>query len=225
MKEKLSELLKEYTFGLKSKLNNKFSHNSVIRAFIYKKVKNFKSHEELIQFLRNNPEEAFNLGFYKDENDKLQLPSKRVFNKYLQLIPKNIKEDAKKIVRTLKEKQSTLLENFSSNSPLKNKGKAIRELRSLLETYFKLKIGKNSRYKNKDFTNLLIEICKGGFCEGIVDIRKNEEKPTPDADTFFFHLRKFSFEEIVSVCDDINKAILDILKKKNPRLARKVVVN
>ena len=66
MKEKLSELLKEYTFGLKSKLNNKFSHNSVIRAFIYKKVKNFKSHEELIQFLKNNQEEAFNLGFYKD---------------------------------------------------------------------------------------------------------------------------------------------------------------
>ena len=74
MKEKLSELLKKHTFGLKSKLNNKFSHNSVIRAFIYKQVKNFKSHEELIQFLKNNQEEAFNLGFYKDESDKLQLP-------------------------------------------------------------------------------------------------------------------------------------------------------
>jgi len=225
MKEKLSELLKEYTFGLKSKLNNKFSHNSVIRAFIYKKVKNFKSHEELIQFLKNNQEEAFNLGFYKDENDKLQLPSKRVFNKYLQLIPKNIKEDTNELVRTLKEKQSTLLENFNSHAPLRNKGEAVRKLRKLSETYLKLKLGKNSKYKNQDFINLLIELSRDrSFCEGIVDSKK-EKEIIPNADTFFFHLKKFTFEEIESICNDLTLTILNIMKKKNQRLGRKVAIN
>ena len=225
MKEKLSELLKKHTFGLKSKLNNKFSHNSVIRAFIYKQVKNFKSHEELIQFLKNNQEEAFNLGFYKDESDKLQLQSKKVFNKYLQLIPKNIKEDTNEIVRTLKEKQSTLLENFSSNSPLKNKGKAIRGLRKLSETHLKLKLGRNSKYKNHDFINLLIELSRDrSFCEGIVDIKKGKEV-VPNGDTFFFHLKKFTFEEIESICNDLTLTILNIMKKRNHGLTRKIPIN
>ena len=86
---KISYVLSKLDFSnFLTDYNSKFTLVSVIRLYLFRLLKGLKNFEGLVVYLNENEEEAFQLGFYKDEENKLELPPKRTYNHYLQNIEK-----------------------------------------------------------------------------------------------------------------------------------------
>ena len=83
----------------------------MLKATIFKELKDIKFDTRLIKYLKKHPEEAFDLGFYKDK-DEILTPRRRVFNHFINnRIDEEIKDIIKWIVsriRELSEKQGIL---------------------------------------------------------------------------------------------------------------------
>ena len=76
----LSELTKEI-----NRFELKFSTESLLKLYLYKKVKGVHHHTKINKHLLANEDEALDLGFIRDKNNNIQIPHKRTINEFLQL--------------------------------------------------------------------------------------------------------------------------------------------
>lgn len=148
----------------------RFSSNEIINLYLYKKIKEIKSYDILKKYLSNNQEEALTLGFYKNEHDKLVLPDKRTFNKYLKKL--NIRNRLDQIINNLKEKQTTL-PHFTK--PKKDyrviKGKLAKNMKLRVYKHFNINIRNNTHLKPKEVYDGLAYISKNnGFANSQIDM-------------------------------------------------------
>ena len=81
---KTSSILKRLNLKLVEQRQSTFSPESLIKLYIYRRIKGIHYYEKLIEHLENNESDAFDLGFSRNNDNKLEFPTKRAFNKFFQ---------------------------------------------------------------------------------------------------------------------------------------------
>ena len=168
---KTSSILKKLNLQIVEQRLSKFNPDGLIKLYLYRRIKGFHNYEKLIKCLEQNTTDAFNLGFSKNNNNKLELPTKRAFNKFLKnKIGDNLKSEldnlAKNVLRTATRK-GIVLDLEIVNKAIKEKKDKKRQKRKTLHEATKLvkklvypqidvKIKKNGKFTTKDLLDVLV---------------------------------------------------------------------
>ncbi|MEK6922328.1 MAG: hypothetical protein AABX08_00845, partial [Nanoarchaeota archaeon] len=103
---------------------SKYPTEAICKLYIYKRIKGLTNHyEKVLDYFLENPEEALELGFFKNINNNIIFPPKRTYNHYLknkinnQL--KQLDSIAEKVL-TLANKHKILLDLEIVKKTLKN---------------------------------------------------------------------------------------------------------
>ncbi len=185
-----------------------FSFESQIKMTIFMQLKGFKSQHQLIDYLSKNDSDAVRLGFSKGGTEKIEIPTRRAFSKFIKNLDKKYLELITSIVSIIKKTADEF--NFALDIASKNykkevstksvyniKEEKIKEVINLLRTkiYKKLRlsISGNSVFKYPDFIDELIYIAlTQDFAEnGSKLANQFLGRKMPNADTLFYHLKKF----------------------------------
>ncbi len=79
---KTSSVLKKLNLQLIEQRQSKFNPESLIKLYLYRRIKGIHYYEKLIEHLENNETDSYDLGFSNGNNNKLEFPTKRAFNKF-----------------------------------------------------------------------------------------------------------------------------------------------
>jgi len=199
-----------------------FSIDSLIKLYLYRKIKGFYKYRELIRCLSES-KDIKKLGFDKS------LPSKRTFNDFLR---KKLDKETKIILDDITEKvlaiatqKGKILDIQLVKKAFKEKKDHSRDLREavklikrLVYPQIDLKIHHNAKFTTKDLLDVLVYICQqndfaNNGCETFKKL--NSERKSPNGDTLLYHLSKFESKDEI---EEIFKKIFDVIfnfAKKN----------
>jgi len=71
----------------------KFNKEAIIKLDLFRKENNIKKYDKLIAHLRENEKFAIDMGFFRNKDNHLELPSKRTFNYYLKNYEEKLGEE------------------------------------------------------------------------------------------------------------------------------------
>lgn len=199
--------------------NSKFTLVSVIRLYIFRLIKGIRNYEKIKEYLNENKEEAFQLGFYKDENNKLDIPPKRTYNHYLQKIDKEqLNLIAEKILSIALKNDITLdLEIVKKSIKEKKKSdekkikEAVKLIKKLVYPKIDLKIKSNGKFTTKDLLDVLVHVAlTHDFTNNGSSTFKeiNQDSKAPSGDLMMYHFSKF---ESIDKLRKMFEKILDII--------------
>ena len=230
----ISMLLNKLELDLPIKKRCRYDFEAQIKLVLFFELKKFKSHHKLFEYLANNETEALQIGFDKTQDNKINLPSRRAFSKFI----KNLNTDYKNLIKqvtsetfvvadelgivldTVQTSQRILKEAISKKTTYNLKEERIeqliREISPKIYRKLKLKMGKNASYDLKSFIDELIYIAfSQDFLEGGHKAAKklfNKRFPSPD--TLFYHLKKFKdYKELQPMFFEIIDYLLNLAKK------------
>lgn len=208
---------------------SKFPLASILRLYIFKKIKGFKTYELLTKYLIAHEEEAFQLGVFKNEDNVLEIPPKRTFNHYLQTkISGDQRKELEKLagdIIQIATKKDKLLDINIVKQTLKEKKKnydlEMREATKIIKMIFypKLEISKhhNAIFTNKDLLDVLVHISSTKHCANLgatVFKENNKNRKCPSGDLVMYHLAKIgSIEKIINMFDDASEFIFKYAKR------------
>lgn len=199
---------------------SEFNPYSYIKLYLYRKIKGFNYYNQTVAYLKAKEEDAFFLGFYKDENNQLNLPTKRAFNKFFkEKISRETKElldrIAEIILRTVTERNLILdidiikrpqEENkkyeISREQKINEKSKEVAKLiKKVILPKFNILINKNSKYKKGDIINILAYCAenKSSCNKGCKTFKAKFSENAPSGDTLLYHLNKFKSREELEI--------------------------
>ena len=239
---KTSSVLKKLNLPLIEQRQSKFNPESLIKLYLYRKIKGINYYEKGIEYLENNEPDAFNLGFSRDNNNKIEFPTKRAFNKFLkEKVDENLKLEldclAKDILRIATNKgivlDLELVKKAISDSKDKTKEKrkifqeATRLVKKLIYPQIDIKIKENGKFTTKDLLDVLVHIAyshdfttngSSTFQELYPDIK------APSGDLMLYHFSKLdSIEKINSLFVSIFDIIFNFAKQNYKLLNRRKV--
>ena len=81
---KTSFVLKKLNLDLIEQRQSTFSPESLIKLYLYRRIKGIHYYEKLIEHLEQNQADAFDLGFSRSNDNQLEFPTERAFNKFFQ---------------------------------------------------------------------------------------------------------------------------------------------
>ena len=159
---KVSYILSKLDF--EETIDSKFTFSSIKRLYIFRLIKGIRNYEKLKTYLNEHQEEAFQLGIYKGEDNKLNLLPKRTYNHYLTKIDKNkLNSIAEKILFLATENKVILdleIVKKSIREKKKNHDKEIKEaiklIKKLVYPQIDLKIKSNGKFTTKDLLDVLV---------------------------------------------------------------------
>src|SRR3989344_4081905 len=79
---KTSSVLKKLNLDLIEQRQSTFYPESLIKLYLYRRIKGIHYYEKLIEYLEKNESDAFDIGFSRSNDNKLEFPTKRAFNKF-----------------------------------------------------------------------------------------------------------------------------------------------
>ncbi len=201
---------------------------SLAKLYLYKRIKGIFSYEKLIELKK---EEAFELGFLNDENNNLQLLTKRAFNKFFQnKISKEAKlqldKIAKEILRIATNKGIILdidlvnktLNKYKNNNEEKRKifHETTKLVKKLIYPQINIKIKNNGKFTTKDLLDILVHValthdfCNNG-CKTFQELYS--DKNVPNGDTLLYHFNKLKArDEIEETFNNIFDIIFNFAK-------------
>ena len=220
---------------------SKFTLISVIRLYLFRLIKGLKNYENIKKYFLENEEEAYQLGFYKNEGNQLEIPPKRTYNFYLQKLSKEQKEEINLIAETvlsLATKNEVILDIEIVKKTIKDKKKnfekeireAVRLVKKLVYPQIDLKIKENGKFTTKDLLDVLIHVAfthdftnNGSFTFK----EMNSDKKAPSGDLMLYHFSKFDsveklrnmFEKILDVIFNFSKRNYNILQRRKLDIA------
>ncbi len=217
------------------KLITKHTLHSIARLYIFRVIKGFNNYEKLKEYLEDHPEEAFLLGFYRSENNSLEIPPKRTFNNYiLSLDKKFLNSIAEKIMALTTQNNKILdleivkkVEKEKIDTLQKETREAVRIIKKLVYPNIPLHLAKNSKFKSKDFLDVLVHVAsRCDFTNNGANTFKISypEKETPSGDLMMYHFSKFEKrEDILAIYDRILEVIFDFAKSNYNLLRNRAV--
>ena len=237
---KVSSILSKFNFSnfISEISYSKFALLSIIRLYVFRLIKGIKNFEKLIEYLKENEEEAFQLGLFKDENNKLEIPPKRTYNYYLQTkITKEQKQQlnliAEKII-SLATKNKIVLDLEIIKKTIREKKKnydeemreAVKLVKKLVYLNINLPIHHNAKFSKSDFLDVLIYIAiHNDFANNgaVVFKELNQDRETPSGDLMLYHLGKYkTIDEIIDMFNGILDFEFEFIKRNyNPLKFRK----
>jgi len=185
-----------------------FTLESLIKLYIFKRVKGFLTYNKTEEYFNENQHEAIQLGFYKDQNNNLLFPKKRTFNYFLQKnkdIINTLDSISEKIL-ALASQNNIVLDIDIVNKTIKNneekrnqKNQAIKEtirlVKRLIYPKVNIKINHNSKFTTKDLLDILVHIAQthdfaNNGCDTFLELNPNLK--IPNSDTMLYHFKKFN---------------------------------
>ncbi len=224
---KVSYLLSQLDFSSLVQDNHKslFSLHTIARLCIFRKFKGLSNYISLTEYLLNHEEESFQLGFYKGEDNKLIIPSKRTYNNYfVSLLNKSELEKIAERILAIATQNNVLLDLEIVNTVLKEKKKnydreireSIKLLRKLVYPQIDLKIKSNGKFTGKDLLDVLAHVAyTNNFANGGAKTFKvsNDLEQSPSGDLMFYHFSKFdSIDKIRVMFDKISDFVFNFAK-------------
>src|SRR3989344_3286166 len=139
---KTSSILKRLNLKLVEQRQSTFSPESLIKLYIYRRIKGIHYYEKLVKHLEQNQADAFDLGFSRNNDNKLEFPTKRAFNKFFQnKIDDNLKlqlDNLSKEILRIATQKGIVLDLELVNKAIKNKKDKKREKRKAIHEATKL---------------------------------------------------------------------------------------
>ena len=209
--------------------NSKFPLSSIIRLYIFKLIKGFKTYELLKDYLLVNEDEAFQLGVFKNGDNILEIPPKRTFNHYLSSkISRDQKREIEKIANEIiwtATTQNKVLDINIVQKTLQERKKnynqetheAIKIVKRLVYPKINLKMHHNARFTTKDLLDVLVHV---GLNHDFTNNGANTFKETygansPSGDLMMHHFSKFkSIDEIQDIFDNALDTIFNFARKQ-----------
>ena len=239
---KVSFIISQLDLSLLNKRESysKYYLESIFKLYIYKRVKGLGNHyEKIINYFKENSEEAIQLGFLKNIKNNLIFPPKRTYNDYLK---NKITEDqlkqldfiAEKIL-TLANKNKILLDIEVVKKTLKNKKKSTdrvfkettKLIKKLVYPQIDIKLRHNAKFTTKDLLDVLVHIAyshdfttngSNTFQELYPDLK------VPTGDLMLYHFSKFnSVEKVKEMFISIFDVIFNFAKQNYKLLNRRKV--
>jgi len=236
----IAEFLKNFdtfVFGNKKYRKIKYSYESLIKLVLFQKLKGIKFQTQLKKYLKKHKKERYKLGLEK-------LPDRRTINYFTNHI---LDRETKELINYASEEIISVSEKFEilfdinilkPEKPTKEtkkrnqyiiQDKKTREICKILKRritpFISLHLGKNCVYKKNTFIELLIHLgLNQNFAESGSRIFKELKGVGPNADTFLYHLKKYStIQEIQKLYVRLFEIIWDITKQSNAFDIRKRV--
>tara|TARA_Y100000310_G_C20632994_1_gene789637 strand:- start:233 stop:1795 length:1563 start_codon:yes stop_codon:yes gene_type:complete len=221
-----------------------FTTESLLKLYLYQRIKGITRFPELLKNLRENPKDAFYLGFDKDENENLILPQKRTFNEFLHdKVSKEIEEELQliahdilkiairnKVVLDLKLIEKTINREQKKKEQNRALKEATKLVKKLVYPQIDLKIKENGKFTTKDLLDVLVHIAQThDFThDGSVTYKEiNPESKAPTSWTMLYHFSKFNnknkiqemFDKVLEVIFNYAKQNYNILKRRKLDIA------
>jgi len=185
-----------------------FTLESLIKLYIFKRVKGFSTYNKTEEYFNENQHEAIQLGFYRDQNNKLLFPKKRTFNYFLQKNKEiiNTLDSISEKILVLATKNNIVLDIEIVNKTIKNneekrnqKNQAIKEtirlVKRLIYPKVNIKINRNAKFTTKDLLDILVHVAyshdfANNGCDTFLELNPNLK--VPNSDTMLYHFKKFN---------------------------------
>jgi hypothetical protein len=232
---KVSFLLSKLDLSLIKQRKSLFIPESIIKLYLYRRIKGINYYDQLAEYLEKNINEAHDLGFSYNENNNLQLPTKRNFNKFFQKhseikpILDNLSKEIlristeKKIVLDINIVKKTIKEKTDSKKELRE---AVKLVKKLVYPQIKLEMRHNAKFTTKDLLDILVHVAlTHDFCNNGSKTFKElyPDMNTPSGDTLLYHFRKLKArDEIEQTFRDVFDIIFNFAKKNYNQLSRKL---
>jgi hypothetical protein len=221
---------------------SKFSISAIARLYIFRLIKGIKNYEKLKEYLQENEEEAFQLGVYKDEGNKLDIPPKRTYNHYIKTKISNEEKQqlgllAERIL-SLATKNNVILDIEIAKKKIKEKKKsydkeikeAVKLIKKLVYPQIDLKIKSNGKFTTKDLLDVLVHtaLTYDFTNNSSFTFREiNPDKKSPSGDLMMHHFSKFDsvvklremFDKILDVIFSFAKRNYNILQRRKLNIA------
>ena len=88
----IAYIINQLDLELPIKKRFKFSFESQIKAIIFMKLKGFRSQHQLVDYLINNNSDAIQIGFYRNNEGKTEIPTRRALSKFIKTLDKKYLE-------------------------------------------------------------------------------------------------------------------------------------
>ncbi|MDD5331477.1 MAG: transposase [Candidatus Nanoarchaeia archaeon] len=222
--------------------NHIFSSESLIKIYLFKRIKGFSTYPQIEDYFNNNKREAYNLGFFKDDNDNLIFPKKRTFNEFLQ---KSLDKEKIMFLDKIVEKilsiatqnrvildiglVNKVIKEHKNKLNEKNKAfkEAVRLVKRLVYPQIEIKLRHNAKFTTRDLLDVLVHIAQThDFCTNGVETFKelNPDIGCPARETILYHLKKLNQKEgIEETFRNIFDVIFEFSKKNYNLLNRRML--
>ncbi len=200
---------------------SKFTLISAMKLYVFRLIKGIRNYEKLKEYLNENDEEAFELGFYRGGDNKLELPAKRTYNNYLTKINKERLDTIAEKIISLATKNKVVLDLQIVKKAIREKKKnhrremveAIKLIKKLIYPNINLPIHHNAKFTKADFLDVLIHVAShNDFADNgaVVFKELNPNRKAPSGDLMLHHFNKYKrIDELTEMFDKI----LDFLFK------------
>ncbi len=239
---KIGKILGDLELAPMVSIRRTFSQGAMLKAYLLLRLKNIKSFRALVNYLKNRPEEALNIGFDKNENGVI-IPSQQDIWHFAKTLDKEdltlvdfiittIKEAAEKfnIVFDIDDKAKRPKENSSEKTVRNHKSAKSEELISFvknrLKKKLKFKLRHNAVFRNEELLDMLIWIAyEQNFAEsGTAIFSELLKRRSPNADTLLYHIKKFGMSELRDIFMEIFELVFRTAKQMRLLGTRKVDV-
>ncbi len=215
----ISRILSHLDFNFSFNPKFEFPITSMMKSLILMRLKGIISQTKLTNYLKTHEQDALNLGFFKDENNKIKTPDQRTFSYFtkhhldeeerqiIDFVTSRIEKIAEKfnIILDIEafEKKQAIKENKCEKTFYNNKNNKLTELcrliRKKIYPKISLDIRNNSIFKKNEFLDFLVHIAlTEDFAEnGSRTFSQILNKRTPTSDTLLYHIKKFEDREIL----------------------------
>jgi len=239
---KTSSVLGKLNLQLVEQRQSKFNPESLIKLYLYRRIKGIHYYEKLVEHLKQNESDSYDLGFSRDNDNKLEFPTKRAFNKFfknkisddLKLQLDNISKDVLRIAT----QKGIVLDLELVNKAIKDKKDKKREkkkafheatklVKKLVYPQIDIKIKENGKFTTKDLLDVLVHVAyshdfttngSSTFQELYPDAK------APSGDLMLYHFSKLqSVEKIKEMFESIFGVIFNFAKQNYKLLNRRKV--
>ncbi|MDP2907129.1 MAG: hypothetical protein Q8O03_04270 [Nanoarchaeota archaeon] len=239
---KVSFILSKLDLSFVEQRKSEFSPESLVKLYLYRRIKGVSYYDQLIDYLRKNESEAYELGFLKDENNILVLPTKRAFNKFFQnkisLEAKLFLDKlAKEILRIATEKGVVLdleiVQKVVGDKKSKKREsrkafhEAVKLVKKLVYPQIDIKIKENGKFTTKDLLDVLVHVAYSHdfTTNGSSTFQElYQDKQAPSGDLMLYHFSKLgSTEKVKEMFEKIFDVIFEFAKQNYKLLNRRKV--
>jgi len=239
---KTSSVLKKLDLQLVEQRQSKFNPESLIKLYLYRRIKGINYYEKLIKHLEMNESDSYDLGLSNGNENKLEFPTKRAFNKFFKnKIDDNLKlqlDNISKDILRIATQKGVVLDLELVNKAIKDKKDKKREKRKAFHEATKLvkklvypqidiKIKENGKFTTKDLLDVLVHVAyshdfttngSSTFQELYPDAK------APSGDLMLYHFSKLqSVEKIKEMFESIFDVIFNFSKQNYKLLNRRKV--
>lgn len=200
-----------------------FSQRQIAKLDVFREVKGLKNYNKLVKYLKDNEQEAFELGFFKGEDNQLKLPSKRSINDILkQVSRKDLLLIAKKIVEFATRNEKILdigyvLKKVTDENDKKERkmAEAVNLMVKFMKSTFNIPLKHNAKFDNEMLIKALAYIAKEkNFTRGGAKGYKRQypDNATPSGDTLLYNFAKLSFDDVAKIYEGTLNHIVEFAK-------------